>query len=370
MSESIFNYCNITGDLYDIARKVMDNTRISREEALILFRIADLGILGILADHVRKLNNGDQTYYIRNFHIEPTNICIHNCRFCSYSARQTGNAWDFTLDEMLGQVRSLEPGIQELHVVGGVHPSRDVHYYAGLVSEIKKIRPDLFIKAFSAIELDYMIKKAGMTFKEGLQLLKDRGLDSIPGGGAEIFDENLRAVICPDKTSTTDWLTIHSIAHELGIPTNATILYGHLETYEQRIDHMERLRQLQDKTGGFNTFIPLKYRKVNNPLGLEIEEVSVIEDLKNYAVSRIFLDNFKHIKAYWPMLGKEISGLALSFGVDDLDGTIQDSTKIYSLAGAEDQNPSMSPEEMKTLILRSNRIPVERNGIYQRINES
>lgn len=361
------NYSAIPEDIQKIAQTILDNKRISQQEALLLYTKADLGLLGILADHVRTRWNGDDTFYIRNFHIEPTNLCVHNCKFCSYSARQTGNAWDFTISEMLDQVRELDGNIHELHIVGGVHPSRDIYHYAKLLSEVKKIRPDLFIKAYSAIELDYMIRQAGMSFREGLQLLKDSGLDAIPGGGAEIFDEPLRARICAEKTNSADWLKIHQTAHELGITTNATILYGHLENYEQRIDHMNRLRELQDITGGFSTFIPLKYRKMNNPMGFEIEEVPVTEDLKNYAVSRIFLDNFKHIKAYWPMLGKEISGLALSFGVDDMDGTIQDSTKIYSLAGAEDQHPAMTAEEMRSLILEARKIPVERDGWYKAI---
>lgn len=334
-----------------------------------LYTRADLGLLGMLADHIRTRKNGDDTFYIRNFHIEPTNICVHDCKFCSYSARQTGHSWDLSIQEMLDQVRALEDNIQELHIVGGVHPSRDVRHYAQLLSEIKNLRPEIFIKAYSAIELDYMIRKADMSFREGLQMLKDSGLDGIPGGGAEIFDETLRSVICPEKTSSEEWLLIHQTAHELGITTNATILYGHLESYDQRIDHMRRLRELQDKTGGFNTYIPLKYRKMNNPLGLEIGEVSVIEDLKNYAVSRIYLDNFQHIKAYWPMLGKELSGIALTYGVDDLDGTIQDSTKIYSLAGAEEQNPAMTAQEMQGLIREAKKIPIERDGWYRPIKK-
>lgn len=353
----------MTPELGGIAEKVLNHERISREEGLVLFEQADLGLLGMLANQVRTTKNGDRTYYIRNFHIEPTNICIHHCQFCSYSSRHTGHAWDFTVDEMVEQVRALAPDIREVHVVGGVHPSRDVWHYAGLLKKIKEVRPDIFLKAYSAIELDYMIVQAGMTYTEGLRLLKDSGLNGIPGGGAEIFDEELRMKICPDKTTTENWLKIHQAAHELGISTNATILYGHLETYTQRLDHLDRLRQLQDRTMGFNTFIPLKYKKMNNPMG-DIGEVSVIEDLKNFAISRIFLDNFTHIKAYWPMLGRELSALALEFGVDDLDGTIQDSTKIYSLAGAEEQHPTLTAEEMQKLIRSAGKVPVERDGWY------
>ncbi|MCX6271752.1 MAG: CofH family radical SAM protein [Bacteroidetes bacterium] len=369
MLNTLLTQAGMDGRIRDISQKVLDDIRITSEEGLLLFEKAGLGLLGMLADHVRRNKNGDNAYYIRNFHIEPTNLCVYNCKFCSYSARQTGNPWDYTIEEMLDQVRNLDTTIQELHIVGGVHPSRDVHHYATLIAEVKKVRPDLYIKAYSAIELDYMITRAGMTFSEGLSLLKEAGLNGIPGGGAEVFDEKIRSEICPDKTGSARWLEIHKAAHLLGIQTNATILYGHIEKYHHRIDHLNRLRELQDQTKGFNTFIPLKYKKMNNPMG-EIGEVSVIEDLKNFAVSRIFLDNIPHIKSYWPMLGKQIAGLSLSFGVDDLDGTIQDSTRIYSLAGAEDQHPSMTVTEMELVIREAGRNPVERDGWYSEIKKA
>ena len=254
----------------------------------------------------------------------------------------------------------------EIHIVGGVHPSHDLHYYGRLIQKIKLHRPSLHIKAFSAIELDYMIKLSDMTLEDGLYQLKNYGLDSIPGGGAEIFDEKLREKICNEKTSSELWLRIHETAHWLGIPSNATMLYGHTETYAHRIDHMNRLRLLQEKTGGFNAFIPLKYKKANNSLGY-LSEVSLAEDLRNYAVSRIFLDNIPHIKAYWPMTGKTAAQLSLSFGTDDLDGTIDDTTKIYSMAGSEEKNPSMTVDEICKLILEAGFQPVERDSLYNRI---
>jgi aminodeoxyfutalosine synthase len=208
-----------------------------------------------------------------------------------------------------------------------------------------------------------MIKKAGLTFIKGLKLLKEYGLDSIPGGGAEIFDEKIRTRICNDKTSTADWLEIHETAHNLGISSNATMLYGHLESYSHRIDHMERLRDVQDRTGKFNAFIPLKFKSQHNAMSY-LNETTSIEDLRNYAVSRIFLDNFSHIKAYWPMVGKEITQLSLSFGVDDIDDTIDDSTKIYSLAGAKDQNPAMTAGEFIKMVKQVKMIPVERDSDY------
>ena len=232
-----------------------------------------------------------------------------------------------------------------------------------MLQKIKEIRPDIHIKAFTAVELEYMIKKAKLPLEEGLLKLKEYGLDSIPGGGAEIFHPEVRHKVCDEKATSGMWLTIHETAHKIGLPSNATILYGHIENYSHRIDHLSKLRALQDKTGGFNTFIPLKYRKENNSLS-HIGEVSSIEDLKNFAVSRIYLDNFPHIKAYWPMIGKQLSQLSLSFGVDDIDGTIDDTTKIYSMAGAEDKNPKMSSQDIIFLIKQAHRIPAERDTLY------
>jgi aminodeoxyfutalosine synthase len=213
-----------------------------------------------------------------------------------------------------------------------------------------------------------MIRLAGCTIEEGLKILKSYGLDSIPGGGAEIFDEELRKMICDEKSSSEQWLTIHEKAHGIGIPSNATMLYGHMETYSHRIDHMNRLRILQDKTGGFNTFIPLKYKKSNNSMS-HLGEVNILEDLRNYAVSRIYLDNFTHIKAYWPMTGKESAQLSLSFGADDMDGTIDDTTRIYSMAGSKEENPAMTTEEICKLIHEAGFIPMERDSLYNPIKE-
>jgi len=300
-------------------------------------------------------------------HIEPTNKCIHDCKFCSYSERNAGHGWEYSPDEIIEIVKKSDANIREIHIVGGVHPERDLFYYGNIIRRIKEIRPNIHIKAFSAVELDYMIKLSGMTLFEGLKELKNYGLNSIPGGGAEIFNEKLRNKICKSKSDSKRWLEIHEVAHSLSIPSNATILYGHLENYSDRIDHLNRLRNLQDKTSLFNAFIPLKFKNSNNEMS-NISEVSVIEDLKNYAVSRIFLDNFPHIKAYWPMIGRELSQISLSFGVDDFDGTINDSTKIYSLAGAEDKNPSLNTNELKTLIKQAGRIPVERDALYNSVD--
>jgi len=361
-------HLTITDDLKPIADKILHLQRITPEEGLLLWQQAEPGLLGMLANHVRESKNGNVAYFNRNIHIEPTNICVNNCRFCSFSKKEGEEGWEFTVDEMLGRVKKAEPSITEVHIVGGVHPDRDLHYYGNLIKEIKKIRPDVHVKAFTAVELDFMIKKAGYSTEEGLKKLKAYGLDSIPGGGAEIFDEEIRKQICSRKNTSEQWLAIHETAHRLGIPSNATILYGHIENYSHRIDHLNRLRKLQDKTGGFNAFIPLKYRNKNNEMS-QINEVSAIEDMKNFAMTRIFLDNIPHIKAYWPAIGKPMAQLALGFGVDDLDGTINDSTKIYALAGAEDKHPDMNTEEIIELIKQVNHTPVERDSVYRVIKE-
>jgi aminodeoxyfutalosine synthase len=355
-------------DLRAIADKITDNIRITPEEGLFLYKNADLPFLGLLAGIVRRRHNGNLAYFNRNFHIEPTNKCIYNCRFCSYH-KPDGDpeSWEYSHEEMLDIVKRFDgKDVTEVHIVGGVHPSYDLHYWGSLLKKIKDYRPALHIKAFSAIELDHMISLAGCSIEEGLLLLKGYGLDSIPGGGAEIFDEELRKKICDEKSSSELWLRIHETAHRIGIPSNATMLYGHIETYSHRINHMERLRILQDETHGFNAFIPLKYRQSNNSMSY-LGEVSTIEDLRNYAVSRIYLDNFPHIKAYWPMTGKECAQFSRSFGTDDMDGTIDDTTRIYSMAGSEEGNPAMSSDEICALIRQAGFMPVERDSLYNPI---
>jgi aminodeoxyfutalosine synthase len=355
-------------DIRQIYSKVSEGTRISPEEGLLLYKKCDLPLLGMMSTLVRRRKNGNLAFFNRNFHIEPTNKCVYNCRFCSYHKPASDpDSWEYSHEQMLDIVKQFDnKPVTEVHIVGGVHPAYDLHYYGMLIRKIKQHRPSLHIKAFSAIELDYMISKTGLSIEEGLEQLKEYGLDSIPGGGAEIFDEKIRENICDEKSSSELWLTIHETAHRLGIPSNATMLYGHIENYSHRIDHMERLRSLQDKTQGFNAFIPLKYKKANNSMSY-LGEVSVIEDLRNYAVSRIYLDNIPHIKAYWPMTGKEIAQMSLSFGADDLDGTIDDTTRIYSMAGAKDKNPAMSSEEICRLITEAGFEPAERDSLYNRV---
>ena len=368
MNLDIINRSDITDDLKTIATKVFAGERITTKEGIILYEKGDLSFLGALSNFVREKKHGNKTYFNKNFHIEPTNICIYNCKFCSYK-RNIGEdgAWEYSKEDMLDIVKQYDnKPVTEVHLVGGVHPKRDLHYYGSILQAIKTHRPNLHIKAFTAVELEFMIKKAGYSLEEGLKKLKEYGLDSIPGGGAEIFDEEVRKEICGAKSTTDIWLEIHEKAHKVGIPSNATILYGHVENYAHRIDHMNRLRDLQDRTGGFNTYIPLKFKKANNHLSY-LGEVSTMEDLKNYAVSRIFLDNIPHLKAYWPMIGKETTQIALSFGVDDIDGTIDDTTKIYAMAGAEDQQPTMTTQGLIQLVKNADRIPVERDTMYNEI---
>ncbi len=353
----------------NISKKVFDGERITDKDALYLFNHGELSTLGVLANYVREKKNGKYTYFNRNFHIEPTNLCVFSCKFCSYSQeykhKETG--WEMTIEQMLDKVKAYDGvPITEVHIVGGVHPKMDATFFGELLAEIKNHRPDLHIKAFTAVELDYMFRKAKMSTKEGMEYLISKGLNSIPGGGAEIFDEATRLEIAGDKCDSAKWLEIHQTAHECGIRSNCTMLYGHIETYEHRVDHMRRLRELQDKTKGFQTFIPLKFRNSDNDMS-HVPEVTLIEDLKVYAISRIYLDNFDHVKAYWPMLGRSSAQLTQSFGVDDLDGTIDDSTKIYSMAGSEEQNPTLSTDELIELIRQSGRIPVERDTLYNTI---
>jgi aminodeoxyfutalosine synthase len=357
---------NVSAALLSIAEKVLAAERISAQECEVLYEKASLGYLGMLANEIKEQRHGNVVFFNRNFHIEPTNICVFDCKFCSYSRllKQREEGWEYSEEQILDIVRSYQnKPVTEVHIVGGVHPKMGLQYFAELIRKIKEIMPNIHVKAFTAVELEYMCRKAGLSFEEGLKVLKAHGQDSLPGGGAEIFDEVIREQICADKCTAQQWLEIHRTAHRIGMPSNATMLYGHIESYAHRIDHMERLRKLQDETGGFNTFIPLKFRNKGNQMS-HLAEVSVIEDLRNYAVARLYLDNFAHIKAYWPMIGRSTAQLSLSYGVNDLDGTIDDTTKIYSMAGSEEHSPSLSTEELIALISETGRVAVERDTVY------
>jgi aminodeoxyfutalosine synthase len=357
--------------LATIADKVKNKERITDEEGLLLFEKGDLPFLGALANHIREELHGDTTYFNRNFHIEPTNVCVFSCNFCSYSRlyAHKDEGWELSMEQMLDIVKKYDgQPVTEVHIVGGVHPKMNLDFFADFLRKIKTHRPELHIKGFTAVELDYMFRKAKKSVEEGMKYLHEAGLDSLPGGGAEIFHPEIRKQICEDKVDADGWLLIHETAHKLGMHSNATMLYGHIENYSHRIDHMSRLRQLQDKTKGFNTFIPLKFRNKNNDMS-HVPESSIVEDMKLYAIARIYMDNFPHLKAYWPMLGRQSAQLTLSFGVNDLDGTIDDTTKIYSMAGAEEQNPAMTTAQLVALIKQAKRRPVERDTLYNIVKD-
>jgi len=356
-------------ELQRIANKIISQERILFDEGVTLFEKGSLSWLGTLANFVREQKHGDKTYFNKNFHIEPTNVCVFSCKFCSYSKlyanREEG--WELSIEQMMHIVKSYDgKPVTEVHIVGGVHPKMNLAFFIDLLKAIKAHRPELHIKGFTPVELDYMFKKAKVTVEEGMKLAHAAGLDSLPGGGAEIFHPEIRKQICEDKVDADGWLHIHKVAHQLGMHSNATLLYGHIEKYWHRIDHMERLRQLQDETGGFNTFIPLKFRNQDNEMS-HIAESTTIEDMRMYAVSRLYMDNFAHIKAYWPMLGRQNAQLTLSFGVNDIDGTIDDSTKIYAMAGSEEQTPTMSTADLVRLIKQVKREPIERGTLYNEI---
>lgn len=353
-------------ELKSIGEKIINKERLSEEDGVLLFEKASLPFVGALANFVRERLHGDTTYFNRNFHIEPTNVCVFSCKFCSYSRlyAKREDGWELSTEQMMHIVKSYDgKPVTEVHIVGGVHPKMTMQFFMDLMRQIKAHRPELHIKGYTPVELDYMFRKAKVSSEEGMKLMKEAGLDSLPGGGAEIFHPEIRQQICDDKVDADGWLRIHEAAHTLGMHTNATMLYGHIEKFWHRVDHMKRLRDLQDKTGGFNTFIPLKFRNKDNEMS-DIPESSVVEDMRMYAIARLFMDNFPHLKAYWPMLGRQNAQLTLSFGVNDIDGTIDDTTKIYSMAGSEESNPAMNTEELVTLIKQAKRKPVERDTLY------
>ena len=326
---------------------------------------------------MRRQISGDRIWYNRNFHIEPSNICTHRCRFCSYrrdDASQPG-AWSMALEEIRPYCEAkFEPGMTEIHIVGSVHPAQRFDYYESIVRIVHNFAQEygtaqrpITVKAYTAVEIDDMCRFNGLKPEECLVRLQEAGLETMPGGGAEIFAPHIRRQICPDKASGERWLDIHRIAHRLGIPTNCTMLFGHIESREDRVDHLLALRELQAETGGFNAFIPLKFRARDNQLS-NLGEVSHEEVLRTFAIARLALDNIPHIKAYWPMLGKDLAVEAMAYGADDMDGTINDSTRIYSLAGAEEQNPTLSISELQNRAATAGWKAVERDSFYRIIS--
>ena len=353
-----------TSELADIYNKVAAGQRLTREEGLRLFESRDLLTVGFLANLARERLHGQKTYWVYNQHINYSNICTNGCRFCAFS-RRSGEAGGFvlTLEQLANKVRErLHEPITEIHVVGGCHPDLPFTYYLDLVRTIKEIRPEVTVKAFTAVEVAHLARNEKLTIPEILLALKEAGVTALPGGGAEVFSDRVRQLLCPEKLSSNGWLEVAKEAHQLGMRSNATILYGHLETAAERVDHMLSLRKAQDETGGFITFIPLAFQSANTGIS-PLEERTGYSDLKTIAVSRLLLDNFAHIKAYWIMLGVKIAQTALYFGADDLDGTVMEE-RIGHMAGASSAE-ALTPEELQTLILAAGREPVQRDTFFK-----
>jgi len=350
-----------------IARKVLNHRRISPEDALRLFECDDIHTLAELADYTTTRFNGSNAYFILNHHINPTNICVNRCRFCAFSkSKGEDGAYELTVEEIVRKLKrhGRRQRFTELHLVGGLHPEWTFEHYLSMLRQIKRRFPDVTIKAFTAVEIDYFSRISRLSLSEIFSALREAGLDLMPGGGAEIFDPCVRRKICPEKISGKRWLEVMRSAHRAGIMTNATMLYGHVEDYRHRVHHLLKLRELQDQTDGFLAFIPLAFHPVNTDIDVP-GYTSGIDDLKTIAISRIFLDNFPHIKAYWIMLGEKVAQIALMSGADDIDGTIIEERITHSagaLSGTE-----MTVDEMVTLIRAAGKVPVERDSFYNPI---
>ncbi|UCE83692.1 MAG: aminofutalosine synthase MqnE [Deltaproteobacteria bacterium] len=352
------------GELADIYEKVVARQRLSREDGLRLFESQDLLTIGFLANLVRERLHGQQTYWVYNQHINYSNICVNGCRFCAFSRRH-GEEGGFVLsvDQVAAKVRErLQEPITEIHVVGGCHPDLPFSYYLDLVREIKKLRPLAHIKAFTVVEVAHLAQIERLSVTEVLQEFQKAGVEALPGGGAEVFSTRVRELLCPEKLSSDGWLLVARQAHKLGIRSNATLLYGHLESPAERVDHMLALREAQDETGGFITFIPLAFQTANTSLS-GVQGRTGFTDLKTIAVARLLLDNFAHIKAYWIMLGVKMAQTALYFGADDLDGTVMEE-RIGHMAGASSAE-ALTPDELQTLILAAGMEPVQRDTFFR-----
>ncbi len=350
-----------------IRDQVMNGKRLSDADALRLFEAADLAAVGALANHVRERRHGDLAFYNRNVHLNPTNVCVASCKFCSFARKEGESAspgYTMTVDEAVEKVLSRRPlGITEVHMVAGLHPTLPWEYYTELLRRIRAAWPELTIKAFTAIEIHFWAEKYGKSYAQVLTELREAGLDTMPGGGAEIFAPRVRRKICDDKATAEQWIEIHRTAHRLGIKTNSTMLYGHIERLDERVDHMRRLRELQDETGGFQVFIPLAFHPEHNMIGKAFPKPTGYDALRTLAVSRLYLDNFDHVKAYWVSLGERLAQTSLAFGVDDLDGTVLEE-RIYHMAGSTVPQ-ALSERTLHDLIRAAGRIPAERDSHYR-----
>ncbi|WP_457640516.1 aminofutalosine synthase MqnE [Persephonella sp.] len=354
-------------NIFPVIDKVLEGKRLNMEDGVKLFESSDLLTVGILANYVTEKKNGKYAYFVINRQINPTNICALDCKFCAFATMDKNDpkAYEMNYDEIVSKAKyAVEQGASEVHIVGGLHPDWNFDVYLNMISILRKNFSDLHIKAFTAVEIDYFSKLANISYEEVLIKLKEAGLNSLPGGGAEIFSPRVRRVIAPTKIGWKKYLEIHKIAHRLGLHSTTTMLYGHVETYEERVDHMLKIREAQDETGGFTCFIPLAYQPENNDLNIT-EHTSGIDDLKTIAVSRLILDNLPHIKAYWVMIGEKIAQTALNFGADDMDGTVMEE-KIAHFAGAKSPTQQQK-ERLIRLIKEAGKIPVERDTLYNHI---
>lgn len=348
------------GSIYD---KVLDGERLSVEDGLKLYNSPDILAIGYMANLVRNRLNGDNTYFIYNQHINYSNICTNLCKFCAFGRTKDSDlAYEMSVEDVKQKVRArLDEPITEIHMVGGIHPDLPFEYYLELLRGIKEIKPSLHIQAFTCVEIAHLANLAEKPIGETLEILKDAGLGSIPGGGAEVFSPRIRELTCKDKLPGKDWLEVAKIAHSHGLYTNATMLYGHIETMEERMEHLDALRHAQDETNGFLAFIPLAFHPQNTEMS-NLSRTTGIDDLKNIAVARLFLDNFPHIKAYWVMIGPKLAQVALSYGADDMDGTVKEEV-ITHMAGA-DTDQAIGSNTLIKLIKEAGRTPIERDTLY------
>ncbi len=353
--------------LEPVAKKVLAGERLSAEDGLALFQSNDLLAVGWLANYVREKKHGNITYFNVNRHINPTNVCVAHCKLCAFGrSPDSPGAYTFSLEQMYARAaEGVSEGATEFHIVGGLHPDLPFEFYLDLIRGLKQRFPQVHLKAFTMVEVGYYARIAKLSIKDTLQAMKDAGVDSLPGGGAEIFHPRVRKIICDHKVSGQRWLEIARTAHEIGLKSNATMLYGHIETPEERVDHLIQLRETQDKTHGFVTFIPLQFHPANTGLS-DIPAATGFDDLKTIAVARLMLDNFDHIKAYWIMLTPRVAQIALRFGANDLDGTVVEEN-IYHDAGATTPE-FMSRNELERLIRAAGREPVERDTAYNRVD--
>ena len=354
--------------LGDILEKVKNEERLTPADGLRLYESPDLLAVGYLANIVRERKNGDNAYFIYNQHVNYSNICTNLCKFCAFGKEKESDlAYEMSVNDIEEKVlERIDEPISEIHMVGGIHPDLPYTYYLDALRVIKKARPEIHIQAFTCVEIAHLAELAGKSVSDTLVELREAGLGSIPGGGAEVFSPRIRKLTCEKKLSGEDWLEVARTAHSLGIKTNATMLYGHIETLEERVEHLEMLRQTQDETGGFLTFIPLAFHPKNTELP-DLSKTSGMDDLRNIAVARCYLDNFPHIKAYWVMIGPKLAQVALSFGADDIDGTVKEEI-ITHMAGAE-TDQAMARDNLVRLIREAGRAPVERDTLYNVLKE-